>query len=75
MDAFEEPGTLPYFVRAVKAMREAQTDWFTKKDAVTQRRAKELTRRVDAFILDYELKLQNRQLSLLPKKEHVNEPD
>lgn len=75
MNAFEEPGAIGYFVRLVKAMREAQTAWFAKKDADALRRARELTRRVDAFILDFETKMQQRQLSLLPKKEKTHEPD
>ena len=75
MNAFEEPGAIGYFVRLVKAMRKAQTDWFAKKDTDALHRARELTRRVDAFVLDFETKMQQRQLSLLSKKEKIHEPD
>jgi hypothetical protein len=68
MDVFEEPGTLPYFIRAVKAMRQAQTEFFKSRNDETTRRAKELTARVDAFITDFEAKMKQRQPSLLPKK-------
>jgi hypothetical protein len=75
MSAFEEPGAIGYFVRLVKAMRRAHAEHFVYGSDTTLRVAQGYAHRVDAFILDFETNLQQRQPSMLPKKEQCNEPN
>jgi hypothetical protein len=44
------------FIKTVKAMREAQTEYFRTRTATPLQRSKELERKVDEMIKDYESK-------------------